>query len=182
LPKFLIDDRIFSVRFSCDLKKCFGACCTLKGAGGAPLLKEEVSKIGRLVGNVKKHLNERHQEFLEEHGFAEETNEGYTLKSVDDKECVFVYYEEEIARCAFQKSYFEDESDFPKPISCHLFPIRIQGNKRNIIRYEELYECQDALAKGEDEDTTVFEFLKEPLIREYGKEFYKGLKKRYLED
>ncbi|MBK7160449.1 MAG: DUF3109 family protein [Ignavibacteria bacterium] len=67
-----------------------------------------------------------------------------------------------------------------KPISCHLFPVRIFGRKRKIIRYEELYECIDAIEKGENENLTVFEFAKEPLEREYGKEFYRDLKKKYL--
>lgn len=119
---------------------------------------------------------------LDSEGFLEGQKESYSIKSVDDKECVFAYYESGIARCSFQSVYNEGQSDFPKPVSCHLFPVRIQGRERNIIRYEEIYECQDALAKGEEENLTMFEFLEEPLSRVYGKEFYKGLKKRYLED
>ncbi len=182
MEKFIIDDRIFRVKFSCDVGKCFGACCTLKGAGGAPLLDEEVTKIKRVLKKVIGVLSERHREFIEIEGFVEGEKENYSIKSVNDSECVFAYYDEGIARCAFQKAYNESEIDFPKPISCHLFPIRIQGRKRNIIRYEELYECQDALVKGEEENISVFEFSEVPLTREYGKEFFKGLKKTYMED
>lgn len=182
MEKFIIDDRIFSVKFSCDVGKCFGACCTLKGAGGAPLLDDEVIKIKRTVKVSAKYLSKRHREFIETEGFLEGEKGNYSVKSVDDSECVFAYYEEGVARCSFQKAYAENEIDFPKPISCHLYPIRIQGKRRNIIRYEEMYECQDALVKGGEENITVFEFSETPLIREYGKEFYKGLKKTYLED
>lgn len=182
MEKFIIDDRIFSVKFSCDVSKCFGACCTLKGAGGAPLLDEEVSKIKNVLKTVTKHLSERHKDVIQVEGYLEGEKGDYSVKSVDDSECVFAFYEDGIARCAFQKAHAENEIDFPKPISCHLYPIRIQGKKRNIIRYEEMYECQDAIVKGEKEDITVFEFSKSPLIREYGKEFYKGLKKTYMED
>ena len=182
MEKFIIDDRIFSVKFSCDVSKCLGACCTLKGAGGAPLLDEEVTKIKRALKKVIGALSNRHREFIESEGFIEGERENYSIKSVDDSECVFAFYEEGIARCAFQKAFNERVIDFPKPISCHLFPIRIQGRKRNIIRYEELYECQDALLKGEEENISVFEFCEIPLTREYGKEFFKGLKKTYMED
>lgn len=182
MSKFLIDDRIFSVKFACDTQKCLGACCTMKGAGGAPLLDEEAVRIKRLVVKVKPFLSEAHREALDADGFLEGRKGEYTLKSVNDSECVFSYYEGNVARCAFQRLCNEGETDFPKPISCHLFPIRIQGRKRNVIRYEELYECRDALDRGEEENITVFEYLKIPLVREYGKEFYNGLKKRYLED
>ncbi len=182
MTKFIIDDRIFSVKFSCDVSKCFGACCTLKGAGGAPLLKEEVPRMNKLIETVKGYLSPRHRELLENEGFVEITDGEYGIKSVDDKECVFAYYEEGIAKCSFQRAYYEKRTGFPKPISCHLFPIRIKGQRRNIIRYEELYECQDALDKGETDNITMFEFLEEALVREYGREFFNALKKRYLED
>ncbi len=182
MKKFIIDDRIFTVKFSCDTSKCFGACCTLKGAGGAPLLDEEVIRMRRLLPSVMKHLDEKHRQFIKSNGFFEGRKGEYSIKSIDDKECAFVYYDNGIARCSFQKTYFEERNGFPKPISCHLFPIRITGSDRNILKYEEIYECHDALDKGELDGITIFEYLKEPLIREYGKEFYEGLKKRYMED
>ncbi|HMS66136.1 MAG TPA: DUF3109 family protein [Ignavibacteria bacterium] len=180
MEKFIIDDRIFSVKFSCDLGKCKGACCTLKGAGGAPILNEEVNIIKRNVNIVKKYLSREHVEILETEGFLLGEKDDYSINSFDYKDCVFSFYENNIAKCSFQKAYYNGETEFIKPISCHLFPVRIYGDKRRIIRYEELYECEDALIKGEKENISVFEFAKEPLERQYGKELYKELKEKYL--
>jgi len=180
LEKYIIDDRIFSVKFSCDLGKCKGACCTLKGAGGAPILNEEVKIIKKNLPVVEKYLSKENIDVIEKQGFLVGEKDDYSINSVDYKDCVFVFYEEGIAKCSFQKAYNNGETDFIKPISCHLFPVRIYGRDRKIIRYEELYECGDALDKGESENLSVFEFAKIPLEREYGKEFYKELKTKYL--
>ena len=178
--KYIIDDRIFSVKFSCDVQKCKGACCTLKGAGGAPILDEEVKIIKQNLEAVKKYLNPVNVFYIETSGFYEGKPGDLEIKSVNDEECIFSYYENEIARCSFQKAFNNIETDFRKPISCHLFPVRISGKRRNVIKYEEINECADALEKGERENVTVFEFAKDPLIREYGKVFYDELKEKYL--
>lgn len=130
---------------------------------------------------VEKYLSKEHNDLIRNEGFLLGEEDDYSIHSFDYRECVFAFYENGIAKCSFQKAYNNGESDFPKPISCHLFPIRIYGKKRKILRYEELYECIDALAKGEEENISVFEFARESLEREYGKEFYKELKKKYLE-
>ncbi len=180
MDKYIIDDRIFSVKFSCDLGKCKGACCTLKGAGGAPVLDDEISLIRSNLKFAKRYLSEVNINCIESDGFFEGSPGDYSIRSVNDKECVFSFYEDDIAKCSFQKAYNNNETDFRKPISCHLFPVRISGVKRNIIRYEELSECEDALIKGAEENISVFEFVRESLIREYGNEFYEDLKMRYL--
>lgn len=179
MEKYIIDDRVFNVKFSCDVGKCKGACCTLKGAGGAPILDEEVKIIKRNIETVKKYLHPVHVYFLETEDIIEGRKGNYSIKSVNDEECVFSFYEEGIAKCSFQKAFYNDETDFMKPISCHLFPVRISGIKRNIIKYEEINECFDALAKGEEENITVFEFAEESIVREYGTGFYKDLKEKY---
>lgn len=179
MEKYIIDDRIFSVKFSCDVQKCKGACCTLKGAGGAPLLNEEVIIIKRNLKRAEKYLSKEHVEVIEREGFLLGEKDDYSINSFEYRECVFAFYENGIAKCSFQQAYINGETDFMKPISCHLFPVRIYGSKRRILRYEELYECSDALVKGEEENITVFEFARESLEREYGKEFYKDLKKKF---
>lgn len=179
MEKYIIDDRIFNVKFSCDVRKCKGACCTLKGAGGAPILDEEVRIIKRNLNVAKKYLHPVHVFYLETEGFLEGKTGDYSIKSVNDEECVFSFYEEGIAKCSFQKAFYNKETDFQKPISCHLFPVRISGLKRNIIKYEEINECIDALEKGEEENLTVFEFAKDSLVREYGIGFYNDLKEKY---
>ncbi|HMQ68490.1 MAG TPA: DUF3109 family protein [Ignavibacteria bacterium] len=178
--KFIIDDRIFNLKFSCDVSKCRGACCTLKGAGGAPLLDEEVRIIKRNTEIARKYLSVINIFHIDTGGVIEGEPGDYSLKSVNDEECIFAFYEEGIAKCSFQQAYINNETDFQKPISCHLFPVRISGKKRNIIRYEEISECEDALAKGKSENITIFEFAKDAFVREYGEQFYKDLKSKYF--
>ncbi|MDZ4713106.1 MAG: DUF3109 family protein [bacterium] len=180
MEKFIIDDRIFNVKFSCDLVKCKGACCTLKGAGGAPLLDSEIAEINASVKFVKKYLSNLNIDVIESAGFLEGSKGDFSLASVNDEECVFAFYDNDVAKCSFEKAYFNGEIKFRKPVSCHLFPIRIKGAKRNILRYEEISECSDALQKGEEENLTVFEFARESLEREYGKEFYRDLNKKFI--
>lgn len=180
MEKFIIDDRIFDVKFSCDLQKCKGACCTLKGAGGAPILDEEILKIKSSMSFVKKYLDKKNLDALENEGFYYGNKGDYALNNVEDEECIFSFSEEGITRCSFQKAFNNNEIDFSKPISCHLFPIRIRGNKRNIIRYEEINECEDALIKGKEEGISIFEFSEESLVREYGKKFYIELKEKFI--
>ncbi|MBK8554174.1 MAG: DUF3109 family protein [Ignavibacteria bacterium] len=182
MEKFIIDNRIFSVKFSCDLNKCKGACCTLKGAGGAPLLDEEVNIIRKNLKIAKKYLSEVNIKCIEKDGFLEGSTGDYAIRSVNDEQCVFSYYEDEIAKCSFQKAFNNNETYFRKPVSCHLFPIRISGDKRNILRYEEINECKDALDKGKAENVSVFEFAKDSLVREYGEDFYDDLREKYCNE
>lgn len=180
MEKFIIDDRIFSVKFSCDLERCKGACCTLKGAGGAPILNEEVSIIKSNAEKVKKYLHKVNMNKLDEEGFLDGSSGEYSIKSINDEDCIFSFIENGIARCSFERAYLNNEINFRKPLSCHLFPVRIKGKHRNQIRYEEISECRAALLKGAKEDITIFEFCRESIIRQYGEDFYNDLSKRYL--
>jgi hypothetical protein len=96
---------------------------------------------------------------------------------VENKECVFVYYEDDIARCGIEKAYNNDKTDFKKPISCHLFPIRISDFGGDVLRFEKIDECKPALEKGVEENITIAEFCEEPLQRYFGKQWYSELKK-----
>jgi len=181
MEKFLIDHRIFSTKFLCDLNQCKGACCTLKGAGGAPILDSEIEVIETNLNIVKKYLGQENIDCLDSQGFLEGCSGDYSVRSIDNEECVFSYYENDIAKCSFQKAYNNGETTFRKPISCHLFPIRISGAKRNVVRYEELYECEAALQKGSEENVSIFKFAKDSLIREYGEVFYNDLHEKFSE-
>lgn len=172
MSEYIIDDRIFKTHFTCDLIKCKGACCTLKGAGGAPILDKEVSEIEFSMNSAKKYLSEKHVGLIDSGGFLEGRRGNYSLMSVNDEDCIFSFNENGIVKCSFEKAYFNKESAFRKPISCHLFPIRIKGKKRNILKYEEIDECKDALVKGSQTKTSIFEFSKDSIIREFGKKFY----------
>lgn len=164
------------------MERCKGACCTLKGAGGAPLLDEEIEEIRSNVSIVRKYLEKENLKIIDKHKFFDGSSGDFSLKSVDDEACVFSFFENGIAKCAFQRAYDNGETKFRKPISCHLFPIRISGHDRNILKYEELDECEPALKKGIEMNSTIYEFAREPLIREYGAEFYEGMKSSFGKD
>ena len=181
LDKYIIDDRIFDVKFSCDLTACKGACCTIAGTEGAPLLESEINVMKHALPKVMKYLPERHKDIIEREGFYYKHDHNLAVSTYNDNECVFSFYDDkQVAKCAFQTAYFNGEIEFKKPVSCYLFPVRVYGKKRNIMRYEKISECSEALDKGLMEDTSVFEFLKQPLIDEFGIDFYKAAKDKFL--
>lgn len=175
--KYFIDDRIFSNKFACNLERCKGGCCTIKSELGAPLLEDEIGIIKNIIDRVKPFLSDRNLKVIENNGFYFRDGGKIYLNNVNDEDCVFSYITEDgIALCAIEKAYRTGEIDFRKPISCELFPIRIYGEDRDVLRYEKMNECDDAVVKGTEINISVFEFLKEAVERAFGKEFYNKLK------
>jgi len=169
----LVDEPVASIDFSCDLKACKGACCTMPGGRGAPLLDYETEEIERSFPSIRKYLSEEHLERIEEAGLFEGTSGDHTTPCYDQRACVFVAYENGIAKCSFEKAYFNGEISWRKPISCHLFPLRIDRDARELVRYEFLTECQPALERGRLEHIALSGFLKDALIRAYGEPWYR---------
>jgi len=179
----IISDDIFEVKFVCDLKKCKGLCC-VEGDSGAQLEEKEILIIEKNLPILKKYIPEISQKIIEEKGFYEIDFEGDCVTTtVDDKECVFVYYDEhKIAKCSIEKAFINNEISFRKPISCYLYPIRLKYYKNFIaINYDKQKICNSALIKGKKENVPLFVFLKEPLIIKFGEEFYDALVKIYEE-
>lgn len=175
---YTIDPKITEIHFACDLGKCKGACCTVYGDTGAPLLDEEVELIAQNLAAAKEYLSERSLKYLENYGFwMREESGGYATKCIRNQDCVLVYYDDDVAKCSLERAYFEGKSDFRKPISCHLFPIRVRDNK---LVYEEFSVCKPALGRGIKEQILMYKFLEESITRRFGKEFYENLEK-YVE-
>ncbi|GBD86320.1 hypothetical protein BMS3Abin03_00236 [bacterium BMS3Abin03] len=173
----LVRTEIADTHFVCNLEKCRGACCTFKSEFGAPLKKDEIGKIDGVIELIKKYLSPEHIEVIDGGKFYEDKDGELLIKSVDGKACVFVCYENGIARCAIEKVYYHGKSNFKKPISCHLFPVRVADFGGDILRYEKIDECAPALKNGCANKITVAEFCEEPLSRLYGKQWYSKLKK-----
>jgi hypothetical protein len=169
---------VLKTRFSCDLEKCKGACCTFESEYGAPLQEEEIKIIGDILSKVLPYLPEEHRKQIEKEGFYKYKNRELMTNSLDNKACVFVFYEDGIARCGIEKAYFDGEIQFRKPVSCHLFPIRISKFGNEILRYEKFSECESALKKGKEENITIAEFCGEALERKYGRKWYSALKEK----
>ena len=171
----LVRDEIVEIPFSCDLKKCKGACCTLESELGAPVNKEEIDEIRKILPIVKKYLTQTNIDEIEEHGFYEIKDGEMMINSVNNHDCVFSFWDSGIAKCAIERAYFDGKVEFRKPISCHLFPIRVTDFSGDVLRYEKFSECAPALEKGKEENITIAEFCKDSLIRLYGEDWYNKL-------
>lgn len=170
-----VDSSLLNRKFACDLLKCKGACCSLPGGRGAPLLDSEIPEMQAALPEVLPLLSNEKRKLIEKYGFFEGNNGDYATTCVDDEDCVFVYRENGIAKCAIEKAYNDEKVGFKKPISCNLYPIRVSRFGGDILRYHELKECDPAVKKGESENVGVIEFLRSALTRLYGEEWYSKL-------
>lgn len=176
ISEYIIDDRIFSVKFKCNVNACKGACCTMYSELGAPILAKEIDIVRKNIPIASKYLKNKNLNVIDTEGFYVKYEGKYYLNNVNDRDCVFSFYDNGVAKCSFERAYYKGETDFKKPISCSLFPVRVSGDERNILRYERYSECSEALAEGKKENISVYEFVKSGLIDELGEDTYKELK------
>lgn len=176
----VVDLEIIQKHFVCDLEKCKGGCCTMKSDFGAPLNEKEIAKISKNLDSILEILPNQSKKEIEANGFWEEKNDIIMTRSINKRDCVFVYRENGIAKCGIEKAYFNGKSNFRKPISCFLFPIRVKDFGGEILRYEFYEECKPALELGMKKKITVAEFCKEALKEAFGIKWYNKLKS-YLE-
>ncbi len=177
-----IDDKIVSsdiltVRFACDLATCKGACC-VEGNAGAPLEDAEIDILEEEYGAYREYMTPEGIAAVEEQGFVVVDPDGdYTTPLVDDAECAFCFTEDGIAFCAIEKAYREGKTTFAKPVSCHLYPIRVKkfGNGTFGLNYHRWNICSPACRSGEDKGMRVYQSLREPIIRRFGADFYEAL-------
>ena len=167
---------VFEKHFVCDLNACKGACC-VEGDSGAPLLKEEKKILEDLYEKVKPYMRKKGITAIENQGIAVYDSEGdLTTPLINNRECAFVTYENGISKCTIEQAYLDGEINFKKPISCHLFPIRIKEYcDFDAVNYQEIKICAPACDCGSKLQVPVYAFLKEPLIRKYGENWYKEL-------
>jgi hypothetical protein len=176
-----IDDTIFSFdilekKFRCSLPLCHGNCCRY-GDSGAPLSPSEVNILEDIYDEVKPYLRPEGIAAIEEKGRSVKDFENERVTPlIGNEECAYTINEEGIFMCAIEKAWHEGKVKFRKPLSCHLFPARVKYfSDFRAVNYEELAICSSARSCGKDEDVYVYEFLKEPLIRAFGKDLYKDL-------
>ncbi len=168
---------VFTQQFICDLSVCKGACC-IEGDAGAPVEKEEVALLEEILPAVWNDLSEEARAEITRNGVAYTDSDGDLVTSiVHGKDCVFTCYDEQgNCFCAIEKAYREGKTTFYKPISCHLYPIRIGDyGVYKAVNYHRWDICQCARDLGKREGVAVYRFLKAPLIRKFGKEWYEEL-------
>jgi hypothetical protein len=168
----IVEDDIAGERFACDLNRCRGGCCTLHGGRGAPLLDEELPEIDKTFPHVRQFLSDEHLEIIRQHGMVEGFSGSYATVCVDQRACVFVYYDDDIARCAFERAFLMGITSWQKPLSCHLFPIRIRNGNLDHLHYERIRECATGRENGTILNISLVRFLRDALTRKYGEDWY----------
>ncbi len=173
----LISLDVFEKRFVCDLNACKGACC-IEGDSGAPLEEEEIDIIEENLEKIKPYMRSEGLAEIDKTGvfYMDQDNEPVTTL-VNGAECAFVYFDDKgITKCSIEAAYLNGDIDFKKPISCHLYPIRVKKLTNYVaLNYSHWNICNDACKLGKSLDVKTFRFLKEPITRKWGKDFYKQL-------
>ena len=173
----LLSDEIYLEQFVCDLPICKGGCC-VEGDAGAPLSKKETEILQKIFSKVKPFMIEKGIATVEEEGTWVTDPAGEPVTPlVEGGQCAYVYYDEhDIAKCAIEKAWEEGAIDFQKPISCHLYPIRVTSYPfYDALNYHRWPICNCARKKGSKLKVRVFRFLKEALVRKYGEQWYEEL-------
>lgn len=179
----ILSDDIKEQFFICDLNKCKGACC-VEGDAGAPLEQDELLLLEETFEEVRAYLPKKNIEIIDQKGLYEVDSEGdFCTTTVDNRECVFATYETTgILTCAIEKAYNDGKISFKKPISCHLYPIRItKAADKHLLNYSRWDICSPACELGKKNQTPIYKFLKEPLQRKFGSDWYQKLIKEVEE-
>lgn len=177
-----IDGKIVSTEllrecFACDLTQCKGICC-VEGNAGAPLEIEEVDILEEVYPRYKPYMTQEGIEAVEAQGFMVVDVDGdYTTPLVNDAECAYACREGGVTMCAIEKAWRDGKTPFRKPVSCHLYPIRLINFSNGTVglNYHRWSVCEPARRLGRKIGMPVYKALKEPIIRRFGEEFYTAL-------
>lgn len=170
----LISEDVFETCFVCDLGKCKGMCC-VEGDAGAPLTHEEYEAIKDVLPEIWDDLSPKARELIEKQGIAYIDDDGELVTSIiKGRECVFTYFDADgVCRCAIDNAFREGKISVQKPISCHLYPIRLHKyDEFTALNYDRWSVCRPALRLGKKTGIKLYQFLKEPLICKFGEEWY----------
>ncbi|MEA2041239.1 MAG: DUF3109 family protein [Bacteroidota bacterium] len=173
----LISDDIVEARFECKLDSCKGACC-VEGDSGAPLDENELGILDDIYPIVKKYMRKPGIEAIESIGKYTKDDDGdFVTPLVNNKECAYaVFTDDKTALCAIEKAYRAGEIEYKKPISCHLYPIRIEQHKINTaVNYHSWSICEAGRVLGDLKNIPLYKSAKEPLIRKFGQDWYDKL-------
>ncbi len=177
LDNVILSDDVREQFFVCDLEKCKGACC-VEGDLGAPLLESELETMKEIYPAVAPYLSREGRAEIERQGTYVLDEDGeYSTPTIDGRECAYAIYDTKgILKCGIEQAYNDGKVDFKKPVSCHLYPIRItKYSEYEAVNYDRWHICSPACSLGRELSVPVYKFLKEALIRKYGKDWYDRL-------
>lgn len=173
----IVSTDILTTNFCCDLEDCKGICC-VEGNAGAPLELEEVDMLEQEYEAYKPYMKGEGVEAVEKFGFMVVDEDGdYTTPLINDSECAFSFESEGKTLCAIERAFYEGKTTFIKPISCHLYPIRLVNFSNGTLglNYHRWSVCGGALKCGNKMQLPMYKALKTPIIRRFGKDFFKAL-------
>lgn len=179
IGNLLISEDIIEKEFVCNLNACLGACC-VAGDSGAPLDPQELEILDREFVNFKNYLTPEGIELVSREGVSvfDEEDQKHKTPLLKNGACAYITYDEnKIASCGIEKAYLAKETSFKKPISCHLYPIRITTlkNGTEAVNYEKWEICKSACKLGKQLGVPIYKFVEEALIRKYGEEVYEAI-------
>ncbi len=173
----LVSDAVLDAPFACNLGECLGACC-VHGDQGAPLEPEEREQLEAALPVVHHKLRSEALDVIARKGVWTEEEPGqYGTATVGGRECVFVTYDKSVAKCTLQQAHHLGRLEFEKPISCHLYPIRVETHGEGedaieVLNYEQIELCKPAVRSGRRTASQLSDFLRKPLTRKYGPDWY----------
>jgi len=180
IQDILISNDVIEKHFLCNLNACKGACCW-EGDYGAPLETEELHTLEQIYDDIKPFLTPEGRKTIEKEGlftYYKEPKE-YGTPLQENGACAYMTYDDRgIAKCGIEQAWRAGATDFQKPISCHLYPVRVKTNRKKgfeALNYDRWDICSAACSAGKDNEVRIFEFVKTALIRKYGEAFYEEL-------
>lgn len=179
LGKTIVSEDIIKTDFLCNLSACKGACC-VDGDAGAPLEQEEVQILKDIYPRVKPFLRKAGIAAIEEQGTSIVTENGeLETPLINGADCAYVIFDEKkTALCGIEEAYNQGEISWKKPLSCHLYPVRVKDySEFSAVNYNKWYICDDACTLGKELQVPVYKFVKEALIRKFGEDWFIELEK-----
>jgi hypothetical protein len=180
IGNLLVSDALVEEQFICDLHKCKGGCC-VDGDAGAPLEESELAKLEEVFQEVKSLLSSDHLAEIEKQGLYVHNKEfGWVTPAINGGICIYANTDPQgIVKCAIEQAFYDGKTTWKKPISCHLFPVRIKkskSGKQTYVNYEPRPTlCKPACQLGKKQKLPVYQFVREALIRKFGQSFYDAL-------
>lgn len=178
LGKTIVSEDILEKDFVCNLSACKGACC-VDGDAGAPLSEEETKILAEIYPKIRPFLRKEGIEAIEKLGTSVIGTDG-TLETtlIDEKDCAYVIFDGKTALCGIEQAYNQGEVSWKKPVSCHLYPIRVKDfTEFAAVNYDRWDICDDACTLGKELQVPIYIFVKEALIRKFGEDWYSELEK-----
>ncbi len=176
LGKTLVSEDVLEREFVCNLAACKGKCC-IDGEAGAPLEEDELHTLMEIYPHVKPLLRPEGVKAIEDQGLFITSEGEYETPLINERDCAYVIFDEnDTAKCGIEEAYNQGKIDWKKPISCHLYPVRIMDySEFSAVNYHKWPICDDACVLGKELQVPVYKFVKEALIRKYGSDWYEEL-------